>query len=129
MIYLFLKQYYKSIIIGLVIVWLSLSGGKSLLPGKMMTIPYIDKIGHFAMYSFFSAILLLDSCRWRSESSFRYIYLLIPVFFGALMEIMQMQFTTSRRGEIGDLIANISGVAAGVVMAHIAKSILKRVRS
>lgn len=129
MIYLFLKQYYKSIIIGLVIVWLSLSGGKSLLPGKMMTIPYIDKIGHFAMYSFFSAILLLDSCRWRSESSFRYIYLLIPVFFGALMEIMQMQFTTSRRGEIGDLIANISGVAAGVVMAHIAKSILKRVKS
>jgi len=124
MIYLFIKQYYKSIIIGLLILWLSLSGSKSLVPGRMLSIPYIDKMGHFAMYAFFSAVLLLDSCRWREKRRFRYIILLIPVFFGALMEIMQMTLTTTRKAETIDLIANMGGVATGIVVAHIALKIL-----
>lgn len=129
MIYLFIKQYYKSIIIGLLILWLSLSGSKTLVPGRMLNIPYIDKMGHFAMYAFFSAVLLLDSCRWHSSRHLRYIILLIPLFFGALMEIMQMAFTTSRRAETLDLIANVSGVTAGIVLAHITLKILERIRS
>lgn len=124
MIYLFIKQYYKSIIIGLLILWLSLSGSKSLVPGRMLSIPYIDKMGHFAMYAFFSGVLLLDSCRWRENRHFRYIILLIPVFFGALMEIMQMTLTTSRKAETVDLLANMGGVATGIVVAHIALKIL-----
>ena len=126
MIYLFIKQYYKSIIIGLLILWLSLSGSKTLIPGKMLNIPYIDKMGHFAMYAFFSAVLLLDSCRWRTSSHFRYVILLIPLFFGALMEIMQMTLTTSRKAETIDLVANIGGVTAGIVIAHIALKILRK---
>jgi len=126
MIYLFIKQYYKSIIIGLLILWLSLSGSKTMIPGRMLNIPYIDKMGHFAMYAFFSAVLLLDSARWRTSSHFRYIILLIPVFFGAMMEIMQMTLTTSRKAETIDLVANIGGVTAGIVLAHIALGILKK---
>lgn len=129
MLYLFIKQYYKSIIVGLLILWLSLSGSKSLVPGRMLSIPYIDKMGHFAMYGFFSAMLLLDSCRWQTKSKFNYIILLIPVFFGALMEIMQMTFTTTRKAETIDLLANIGGVTAGIVLAHIVRNLLERFRS
>lgn len=129
MLYLFIKQYYKSIIVGLLILWLSLSGSKSLVPGRMLNIPYIDKMGHFAMYGFFSAMLLLDSCRWQTKSKFNYIILLIPVFFGALMEIMQMTFTTTRKAETIDLLANIGGVTAGIVLAHIVRNLLERFRS
>ncbi len=126
MIYLFIKQYYKSIIIGFLILWLSLSGSKSMVPGRMLNIPYIDKMGHFAMYAFFSAVLLLDSSGWRSGRHFRYIILLIPILFGALMEFMQMTFTTSRKAEIIDLLANIGGVTAGILLAHIALKILEK---
>lgn len=129
MIYLFIKQYYKSIIIGLLILWLSLSGSKSLVPGRMLNIPYIDKMGHFVMYMFFSAVLLLDSCHWRTNRTFRYIILLIPLFFGALMEILQMTITTSRKAESLDLAANIGGVVAGILLAHIALKILERFKS
>lgn len=129
MLYLFIKQYYKSIIIGLLILWLSLSGSKSLVPGRMLNIPYIDKMGHFAMYAFFSAMLLMDSCRWQSERRFNYLILLIPILFGALMEIMQMTLTTSRQAETLDLVANISGVTAGILLAHIAKKVIERFRS
>ncbi len=128
MIYLFIKQYYKSIIVGLLIVWLSLSGSKSLIPGRMLNIPYVDKMGHFVMYGFFSAMLLLDSCRWQTKLRFNYAILLIPVLFGALMEIMQMTFTTSRKAEMLDLVADIVGVAAGTVLAHIAKNMMERFR-
>lgn len=129
MLYLFLKQYYKSIIVGSLIVWLSLSGSKTLIPGRMLNIPYVDKLGHFAMYGFFSAILLLDSCRWQTKLRFNYVILLIPVLFGALMEIMQMTFTTSRKAETLDLLADIIGVATGIVLAQIAKRVLERFRS
>jgi VanZ family protein len=129
MLYLFIKQYYKSIIIGLLILWLSLSGSKSLVPGRMLNIPYIDKMGHFAMYAFFSAMLLMDSCRWQTERRFNYLILLIPLFFGALMEIMQMTLTTSRKAETIDLVANIGGITAGILLAHIVKKMIERFRS
>jgi len=129
MLYLFIKQYYKSIIIGLLILWLSLSGSKTLIPGRMLNIPYLDKMGHFAMYGFFSAVLLLDSCRWQTERRFNYLILLIPVLFGAVMEIMQMTLTISRRAETTDLVADIGGVTAGILLAHIARKILGKLRS
>lgn len=128
MLYLFIKQYYKSIIVGLIILWLSLSGSKSLVPGRMLNIPYIDKMGHFAMYSFFSAMLLMDSCGWRTDRKFNYLILLIPLFFGALMEIMQMTLTTNRRAETTDLIANVGGVASGILLAWIIKKVMERFR-
>lgn len=129
MVYLFIKQYYKSIIIGILILWLSLSGSKSLIPGRMLNIPYIDKMGHFAMYAFFTAMLLLDSCRWHPRRKFNYLILLIPLFFSTLMEIMQMTLTTSRKAEVADMIANIMGIMTGVLMAHIMMNLIARFRS
>jgi len=128
MVYLFLKQYYKSIIIGLLILWLSLTGSNIPVPGRMLDIPYLDKIGHFGMYAFFSAILLLDSCRWKVEGKFHYLILFIPLFFGALMEILQMTLTATRKAEELDLLANMGGIAAGVLLAYIAKKLIAKIR-
>jgi VanZ family protein len=128
MIYLFLKQYYKSIFIGLIILWLSLTGSNIPVPGRMLDIPYLDKLGHFGMYAFFSAVLLLDSCHWESEGKFHYLILLIPLFFGALMEILQMTLTSTRKAEEIDLLANIGGIAAGVLLASFAKKLIAKIR-
>jgi len=128
MVYLFLKQYYKSILIGLLILWLSLTGSNIPVPGRMLDIPYLDKLGHFGMYAFFSAMLLLDSCRWEVEGKFHYLILLIPLFFGALMETLQMTLTATRKAEEIDLLANIGGIAAGVVVAAIARKLLAKIR-
>jgi hypothetical protein len=127
-VYLFIKQYYKSLIIGLIILWLSLTGSKSLLPGHILEIPYLDKLGHFVMYSFFSAVLLLDSCKWRTEEGFKFIILLIPLLFGALMEILQMTLTTSRKAELIDMVANICGVCMGILLAFIARKLIPKIR-
>ena len=128
MVYLFLKQYYKSILIGLIILWLSLTGSNIPVPGRMLDIPYLDKLGHFGMYAFFSAMLLLDSCHWRVESKFHYLILLIPLLFGALMEILQMTLTATRKAEEIDLLANMGGIAAGILLAFVAKKLLAKIR-
>ncbi len=128
MIYLFLKQYYKSILIGLLILWLSLTGSNIPVPGRLLDIPYLDKLGHLGMYAFFSAVLLLDSCHWRADQNFHYIILLIPLIFGALMEILQMTLTVTRKAEELDLVANIVGISAGFVTAYIIKKLIFKFR-
>jgi VanZ family protein len=128
MIYLFLKQYYKSIIIGLLILWLSLTGSNIPVPGRLLNIPYLDKLGHLGMYAVFSAVLLLDSCRWKTDHKFRYLILLIPLIFGALMEILQMTLTLTRKAEELDLMANIVGISGGVVLALIVKRFIARLK-
>jgi VanZ family protein len=125
---LFIKRYYRSILIGFLILWLSLSGGQSLVPGDFLTIPYVDKIGHFIMYALFSGMLLLDSCQWQSGRSVRYVVLFFPVTFGALMEVFQYLLTTSRKAEALDLVADILGIGAGVAGALAVRQILKKIR-
>jgi len=99
-----------------------------MLPGQMLEIPYIDKLGHFAMYSFFSAVLLLDSCNWKVNKRFKYLILIIPLLFGALMEILQMTLTTSRKAELIDMVANVCGVCSGILLAFIARKLIPRFR-
>jgi VanZ family protein len=125
----FIKQYYKSVLIGLLILWLSLSGSSVMMPGKILNIPYFDKLGHYLMYTLFSAVLLLDTCQWSSSRRFNYIVLIIPFFFGALMEILQMTLTTTRKAELADLGANIIGVLTGIILAHAIRKFIEKIRS
>ena len=125
---LFIKRYYRSVLIGILILWLSLSGGQSLVSGDFLNIPYVDKIGHFIMYALFSAMLLLDSCLWQSGRSVRYVVLVIPVTFGALMEVFQYFLTNSRKAEALDLLADLLGIGAGVAGALAVRQILKKLR-
>ena len=128
MVFLFLKQYYKSILIGLLILWLSLTGSQIPVPGRLLDIPYLDKLGHLGMYTVFSAVLLLDSCSWHVNRGFRYLILLIPLIFGALMEVLQMTLTVTRKAEEIDLLANIVGISAGVLLAVIVKKFIVKFR-
>ncbi len=128
MVSLFLKQYYKSILIGLLILWLSLTGSQIPVPGRLLDIPYLDKLGHVGMYTVFSAVLLLDSCSWQVDRGFRYLILLIPLIFGALMEVLQMTLTVTRKAEEVDLLANIIGISAGVLLAVIVRKIIVKFR-
>lgn len=116
-------------LIGMLILWLSLSGSSTMVPGRILNIPYIDKLGHLSMYALFSAVLLLDSCHWKTVRGFSYTVLLIPLGFGALMEILQMTLTQVRKAEITDLAANIGGVIAGIIAAHIVRYLLDRLKS
>lgn len=122
---LFLRHYYKSILIGLVILWLSLSPGNVVNPERIFHIPHADKVGHFLAYLAFSAVVLLDSSWWRKEIKIRYIMIVVPVIFGALMEVLQRLLTTTRHAELADMIADLAGIFLGLFVALMIRRFLK----
>jgi len=119
-----LRNYYKSIFVGILISWLSLSEDSSLNPGNFLNIPYLDKIGHFSIYLLFTTILLLDSGSWQRDRPFKYVLLFIPVIIGAMMEVLQRLVTIHRHADIIDMAANVSGIISGIILAHLVKRFL-----
>jgi VanZ family protein len=122
---LFLRHYYKSILIALTIMWLSLSESGVVNPRGLLGIPNADKIGHFLAYALFSSVILLDSSWWLKERKFRYSLLVIPVGFGAMMELLQKYFTSGRQADWVDLAADLAGVFIGLLVALLVRKYLK----
>ena len=92
----------------------------SLMPAKDLPrftiFPEIDKLVHFSMY-FGLAILAcwsLEIDRKRMAP----IYLLLSgvFFYGVLMEILQRTMHNGRNFEFRDMIANLSGAIAGIII-------------
>ncbi len=82
-------------------------------------IPHLDKIVHFTFY-FVAAILGLLSFRMRVKEGaplkkFMIVMLLLLVIFGIIIEVIQDRYTTSRAGDVFDVLANTIGALAGVL--------------
>jgi VanZ family protein len=76
--------------------------------GKLpVSINNIDKIQHMIAY-FFLTLSWLVALGTNKKSL--YIIVLSCVFYGVLMEVLQVKITTYRAGEYYDILANILGV-------------------
>lgn len=106
------KQYFKSILWASVIIYLSLVHISSTTTVKATFIPHFDKLAHIFIYMIFSLLLLFENRKSRKT----YLPLLIAVFFGVLMEILQHLLTTYRSMEIYDMLANTLGVILGMLI-------------
>jgi VanZ family protein len=73
-----------------------------------------DKIGHFLAYT---VLVLLPGLIFRNPSD-RIIVALAMIVLGGTLELAQ-RFVPGRSSEIGDMIANVSGVFAGYLSARL----------
>lgn len=126
---LFVRHYYRSLLMGVLIFWLSITESASINPGRILHIAHADKIGHILAYAVFTAILLFDSCRWKRGLPFKYLLLLVPVMFGVIMELLQRILTSDRQAELYDIIADAAGIAIGLCCAITAKKLLNRLNT
>lgn len=82
-----------------------------------------DKIAHFGMFFLLSAVIMYDYYRMhnKSPSRTRWIFwgLIVPVFYGGLIELLQKYFFASRSAEWGDWIADIVGSLIATLLALI----------
>jgi VanZ family protein len=80
-----------------------------------------DKIAHFGMFFLLSAVIMYDYYRMqnKSPSSFRWIFwgLIVPVFYGGLIELLQKYFFYPRNAEWGDWIADIVGALTATLLS------------
>jgi VanZ family protein len=114
----FLKMQ-QSVRIAITILYLGCVAALSLLP--MNDLPHVhefrglDKIVHFCMYFGLSGLL---SWAGKTELQYsRFIYIIVSTLgWGMFMEIMQMEMHLGRQFSWFDMIANASGVFAGILV-------------
>ena len=110
-----IASYWKSIIIIVVIIYLSFAPPSTFKEVPTFEIPNLDKIIHFCVYSVLSFFLNFDFSKSTSSKKqlFIWICFVFPIILGGLIEIAQQQFFAPRTAEWIDFISNSVGVFTG----------------
>jgi VanZ family protein len=111
-----------SIIIALIILYLSLASSETFDKVSVLNIPLLDKIVHFLMYFSLMWAILIENRKSLKGIKQLLIIALIPFSYGILMEIFQEIFTDSRSGSFFDIISD----SAGVLIAFLLWLLLSR---
>ena len=116
-----LKKNFFSILVALIILYLSLASSETFSKVHFINIPHIDKIIHFLMYSGLMSVIIFENRKLVNSKSRLMLVALIPFFYGILMEILQTTITTSRSGSIFDVMANSAGIIISSLLWWIIK--------
>lgn len=110
-------NYWKPIIISLVIFYGSVTSGQNLNKIPIFNIPHMDKIIHMLLYFILSVTLLASFIRKNKYKKIdqKIITFVWVVSYGLLMEVFQYYFTQTRSAEIYDSLANTAGCIFAVL--------------
>jgi VanZ family protein len=113
----FLKNYYRSILVFLVILFLSTISGDNVPGGSLFQIPNFDKIVHLLMYLSLAVIIGYDILKNNVKFSIQktmIIVILMTILYGGLLELVQEYLTTTRSGDWMDFLFNSLGVILSI---------------
>jgi VanZ family protein len=114
-----LKKNFFSLLVAIIILYLSLASSSSFDKVPLFEIPYLDKLVHFVMY--FGLMLVIIYENRKSIKSKRQLMLIsaIPLIYGIVLEILQALMTNTRSGSIFDAIADGAGIFAAVLIGSV----------
>jgi VanZ family protein len=110
-----LKKNIFSIIVALIIMYLSLTSSDSFEKVSFFNIPFLDKIIHFGMYFGLMLVIIFENRKTLKSIGHLFLIALIPLFYGILMEILQSTLTISRSGSFYDVIFNSAGILVSLL--------------
>lgn len=103
-----------SILLALIILYLSLSDSETFEKFSVFDFPYIDKLVHSAMYFSLMLSLIFENRGWL-EKPVRWLVLSsIPFLFGSIIELLQAALTVSREGDFLDILFNLAGIMLAI---------------
>ncbi|MFO7940158.1 MAG: VanZ family protein [Bacteroidales bacterium] len=114
----YFTNYWKSLLVAIIIAYGSLASGEDLPNSSFLSIPYSDKVIHALMYAGLSIVLLAANNRLAIKRNYLYT-LFIATSYGAGMELLQMTLTETRQAEFLDIMANTLGVLVGILIFKI----------
>jgi VanZ family protein len=122
-----IKKNIFSLLVALIIMYLSLASSHTFDNVPLINIPNFDKVVHFGMYFGLMMVIILENR--KTIKSTRYLFLagLIPLFYGILMEILQSTLTVTRTGSIWDALANGAGILASILLCLWIKPLKKQI--
>jgi len=114
-----------SILVALIILYLSLASASNFDKLPLSDIPLIDSIIHFGMYFGLMSVIIFENKKTLTKIGNLLITSLIPLFYGFLMELLQILITSTRTGSISDIIFNSAGIFVSVVLWLMIKPSIK----
>jgi VanZ family protein len=111
-----IKKNIFSIIVALIIMYLSLTNANTFDKVPEFDIPYIDKIVHFLMYFGLTSVMILEHHKTVKNFSSLLLLGLFPFLYGILMELLQSNITSDRSGDIFDAVSNTSGIFVSILI-------------
>lgn len=110
-----------SILTAAIILILSFTNASSFPDIDFIRIPYLDKIVHFGLYFLLMFVIIIEHRKSFLNTRILILISLIPIFFGAFIELGQSGLTNSREGDILDIIFNSSGVVCATLLWLVVK--------
>jgi VanZ family protein len=105
-----------SIIVALIILYLSLTGSDTFDKVPLFNIPHLDKIVHFLMYAGLMSVILFENRKTLIRQNQVLAAALIPFFYGVIMEFLQVFLTDTRSGSIYDALSNSAGIISAILL-------------
>ena len=119
-----IKDFHMTILISLIVTFLSLTNLNSEIVHKFTFFENEDKLIHFLMYFGVTITFLVEYFIRRPLKDIKYYLLgLYPVALGGLIEIVQSVFTQSRSGDWYDFMADVFGVVFAYISFHYLKNL------
>jgi VanZ family protein len=120
-----IKKNFFSIMVALLLLYLSLTNTEKFHKVPLNNIPFIDKIVHMGMYFVFMSVFILEHRKTLRNSRNLFALALIPLAYGILMEILQLTLTVSRSGDIYDALADAAGILISILIWLLVKPSVK----
>jgi VanZ family protein len=121
------KKNIFSILIALIIMYLSLTSSHTFDKVSFINIPNIDKVVHFGMYFGLMSVIILENRKTMKSTGHLFLTGLIPLFYGSLLEILQSILTLTRTASFYDALANGSGILVSILLWLWIKPIKKEI--
>ncbi|SMO58580.1 VanZ like family protein [Saccharicrinis carchari] len=107
-----LKNYWRSVLLFIIIVFLSTINTNNLVTEEVQFFKHFDKFAHFAMYFSLSFVFFIENHKSSRPIRKRWI-ILDTIILGILLEFIQFLFTNYRTGNFYDAVFNTIGVLSG----------------
>lgn len=120
-----IKKNLFSILVALIILYLSLASSDTFKNVPFSNIPNLDMLVHFGMYFGLMAAIIFDNRKTIKSNKQVFLLALIPFFYGILMEIFQAVLTVSRFASIYDVMANSTGIVVSIFVWLLVKPQIK----
>jgi VanZ family protein len=111
-----IKKNLYSIMVALLLLFLSLINSEKFDKVKLAGIPNIDKLVHFGMYFLLTTVIIIEHRKNIKNHISLFLLALIPLAYGVMMEILQLTLTANRSGDFYDALADGAGVLASVIL-------------
>ena len=112
-----LKKNLFSILLALIILYLSLTNSHTFDKVSFSNIPNFDKFVHFLMYFSLMSVIIFENRKTLNSVKLLFLVSLIPLLYGIMMEILQSVLTITRTGSIYDAIFNAIGILTSILLS------------